>query len=150
MSGFRGMKYCLRNMKLLRNEVSFGYEVKFAHHVRQHTSYAQRTSYAKHTSLARRANFIEKSRVAKYCNTPLNNFVGNGLRAVPQSWLPIQTMSGEFGKGWILAHRGPKSTGTAHRPFPTINYIVGRMILPHNEVLLAQYEVSFGHEVASQ
>ena len=54
------MKYCLRNMKLLRNEVSFGYEVKFAHHVRQHTSYAQRTSYAKHTSLARRANFIEK------------------------------------------------------------------------------------------
>ena len=24
------MKYCLRNMKLLRNEVSFGYEVKFA------------------------------------------------------------------------------------------------------------------------
>ena len=60
VSGFRGMKYCLRNMKLLRNEVSFGYEVKFAHHVRQHTSYAQRTSYAKHTSLARRANFIEK------------------------------------------------------------------------------------------
>ena len=38
VSGFRGMKYCLRNMKLLRNEVSFGYEVKFAHHVRQHTS----------------------------------------------------------------------------------------------------------------
>ena len=24
------MKYCLRNMKLLRNEESFGYEVKFA------------------------------------------------------------------------------------------------------------------------
>ncbi|MBQ7230456.1 MAG: hypothetical protein IJX04_06120, partial [Oscillospiraceae bacterium] len=33
-------------MKLLRNEVSFGYEVKFALHVRQHTSYALRTSYA--------------------------------------------------------------------------------------------------------
>ena len=38
VSGFRGMKYCLCNMKcpsdmkLLRNEV------KFAHHVRQHTS----------------------------------------------------------------------------------------------------------------
>ncbi len=34
----REMKYCFHNMKLLRNEVSFGYEVKFAHHVRQHTS----------------------------------------------------------------------------------------------------------------
>jgi hypothetical protein len=33
------MKYCWRNMKWLRHEVSFGHEVKFAHHVRQHTSY---------------------------------------------------------------------------------------------------------------
>ena len=32
------MKYCFRNMKLLCNEISFGYEVKFAYHVRQHTS----------------------------------------------------------------------------------------------------------------
>ena len=33
------MKYCWRNMKWLRHEVSFGHEVKFAHHVHQHTSY---------------------------------------------------------------------------------------------------------------
>ena len=29
-TGVAEMKYCFRNMKLLRNEVSFGHEVKFA------------------------------------------------------------------------------------------------------------------------
>ena len=41
------MKYCWRNMKLLRNEVSFGYEVKFAimceaHFIASATSYTVR------------------------------------------------------------------------------------------------------------
>ena len=51
------MKYCLRNMKLLRNEVSFGYEVKFAFMCAS-TLHSEATSYTvRCTSLARKGKF---------------------------------------------------------------------------------------------
>ena len=51
------MKYCLRKMKLLRNEVSFGYEVKFAPMCAS-TLHSEATSYRiSDTSLACKGKF---------------------------------------------------------------------------------------------
>ena len=62
------MKYCWRNMKWLRHEVSFGHEVKFAHHVRQHTSYTAGVLHMRSIlHLPVRANFIEKSTCFRKC-----------------------------------------------------------------------------------
>ena len=53
----REMKYCFRNMKLLRNEVSFGYEVKFAT-MCVSTLHSEATSYhASDISLAQQGKF---------------------------------------------------------------------------------------------
>ena len=50
------MKYCCRNMKLLRNEVSFGHEVKFAH-VRSTLHSVSYFIQRSCTSLARQGKF---------------------------------------------------------------------------------------------
>ena len=51
------MKYCLRNMKLLRNEVSFGHEVKFAPCAAAHFIRISVLHSDKHISLARKGKF---------------------------------------------------------------------------------------------
>ena len=54
------MKYCLRNMKLLRNEVSFGNEVKFATCAPAHFI-AKLLHTPQGVLHLPKANFIEKS-----------------------------------------------------------------------------------------